>query len=129
MLVESKEFTDDENKMIAQQVSEKFDQYYNLVGPDRCRALGFNVTYIKNEVDKLKISKNEIKDEFLKYFEVNKRYTNKDIKDTIKKIYDTLGYTRNAKATDINEYFETKHIQVIMPDKSKIHGLEIVSIK
>ena len=52
LLCETKKFSDKEKSLIAHQVSEKFDQYYNLVGPERCYQLGFNITYIKKKIDR-----------------------------------------------------------------------------
>ena len=129
LLCESQDFTDEEKKIISRQVSESFNKYYNLVGPERCKALAYNATYINREIKNLMISKDDIKAKFQEMFEVGKRYTNKSIKETVGKIYMELGITKNPKATDINNYFRTKTVSIITESKEKINGLEILGIK
>ena len=131
LLCETDEFTDDEKKLIAQQVSEKFDLYYNLVGPEVCKGYGYNITLIKNKVRDLSIPALNVKNEFLLTFQVGKRYTNKDAKNAIKEIYERLGIlTKTGKTTDLNEFFNIKPIKFFDSSSGKwIHGIEILGTK
>lgn len=129
-LCETDEYTDEEKSLIAQQVSEKFDQYYNLVGPKRCAQLGYNVTYIKQEVDRLKISKNDIQTKFINSFNVGDKYPNTKLKELVGKIYKELGLNLLPKARDLDKYFQIKKTKVKDPDTNTfVNGLEIMGIK
>ena len=120
-------FSEEEKKMIAQQVSEKFDRLYNILGPERCKACGYRSTELEREIDVL-ASKDNISKEFYLRFMVGKRYTNIEAKSMIGKIYEDLGLVKNPKAVDLNEYFETKKVQIF--DKgNKFNGLELLRIK
>lgn len=127
-LCETSEFTDDEKKVIAQQASERFDRYYNLVGPERCKALGYNQTLLGREIHNMLVSKDEVRLSFLETFKPGERYTNKDLKDIVGKIYINLGISNKPKGSDINNYFHTKKV-LISKDGIRVNGLEIISEK
>ena len=125
-LCETEDFTEEEKKVIAQQASEKFDKFYNLAGPERCRAHGYITSDIYREIE-VNASKDNITIEFYKEFKVNGRYTNKEAKEKIGNIYKRLGLYKNPKATDLLEFFEVKKVSIFLPDKSKVNGLEILN--
>jgi len=128
---ENEEFTKDEKIIIAQQVSEKFDQYYNMVGPKRCAELGFNTTYIRNEIKNLSADQEKLSSLIYVQFSKGCRYAKSDIKNKLKKIYEVCNITANPKATDLGKYFDLK--QVLMSDPNdktkKINGFELFSKK
>lgn len=130
-LCENDEFTEDEKKFIAQQVSERFDQYYNMVGPKRCAELGFNTTYIRNEIKNLSADQEKLSSLIYVQFSKGCRYAKSDIKNKLKKIYEACNITANPKATDLGKYFDLK--QVLMSDSNdktkKINGFELLSKK
>jgi hypothetical protein len=128
VLCETSEFTEEEKKVIAQQASEKFDKFYNLLGPERCKALGYNQTKLTKEIKDMLIPRDKIKESFLISFEVGKRYTNTEAKEKVRQIYQDLNINKSPKAVDIKEFFNIKSVLMIMPDKSKIHGIEILEI-
>jgi len=129
-LCEIDEYTDEEKSLIAQQVSEKFDQYYNLVGPKRCAQLGYNVTYIKQEVDRLKISEEDIQAKFIDSFNVGDKYPNTKLKELVGNIYKELGLNLLPKARDLDKYFQIKKTKVKDPSTNTfVNGLEIIGIK
>ena len=128
-LCEIDEYTDEEKSLIAQQVSEKFDQYYNLVGPKRCAQLGYNVTYIKQEVDRLKISEEDIQAKFIGSFNVGDKYPNTKLKELVGNIYKELGLNLLPKARDLDKYFQIKKTKVKDSSNTFVNGLEIIGIK
>ena len=129
MLCETKEFTDDEKKVIAHQVSEKFDKFYNILGPDRCKANGYKTSDLIKEINIL-ISRDNILQEFESVFVIGNRYSNKDIKQCLTNIYSRLGLYKTPKTTDLNEFFEVKKVQIFSSDRSsKENGLEILRLK
>ena len=128
-LCETKDFTDDEKKLIASQTSIVFDQYYNLVGPERCKALGYNTSRLNTEISNLSIPEDKIKDTFLNTFGVGEKYTKADLKEKVKELYEKLGYQKNPKATDLQEYFDIRSIKLKSPSGKWENGFEILKLK
>ena len=126
-LCETPDFTDEEKKIIAQQSSEQFDKYYNLVGPERCKSLGYNQTLLGREIRNMMIPRDEIKSSFLGTFKPGDRYTNKDLKEIVGKIYIELGITKNPKGSDIKKYFRVRPITITV-DGERSNGLEILEV-
>jgi hypothetical protein len=71
----------------------KFKEYYTIIGPDFIKQYSCNEAEIKKEWTKLRANKTiDIASEIYKIFEVGKRYTKADIKETLKGLYSRLGY-------------------------------------
>ena len=128
-LCETKEFSEDVKKIIAQQVSEEFDKLYNILGPDRCKALCYNTTFMYRELNDMLMPPQNIIVEMYNYFEVGKRYTNEFIKGQIRDIYKGLKLSKTPKAVDLLDFFEVKKVSIILPDKKKVNGLELLKKK
>jgi len=129
-LCETEEFDEEQKKFIAQQVSEKFDQYYNLLGPEKCKACRFNITYMKNEIDKMAYSDiPKMLQMVHQEFKINNRYSKLYIKTKLKEIYDVCRISGSPKATDLEKYFNIKPVQILYPDKKKDNGFEILGLK
>lgn len=126
-LCENDEFTEDEKKIIAQQVSEKFDKFYNQLGPEKCKAAGYNTTDLLKEIEFM-LSKESVLSKFCSQFLVGNKYSNQDAKKRIKQIYEDLNFERTPKAVDLLDFFEVKKVQ-IMEDGKKVHGYEILGLK
>ena len=95
------------------------------MGPEFIKRFSCKEAEIKREWENLKSNtgiQEEVNDEIYKIFEVGKRYTKADIKETLRGLYRKFGYQKTAKATDLEDYFELKPI--LTPDKK--HGVEIL---
>jgi hypothetical protein len=104
----------------------KFKEYYTIIGPDFIKQYSCNEAEIKKEWIKQRANKTiDIASEIYKIFEVGKRYTKADIKETLKGLYGKLGYQKTAKASDLEQYFEVKGI--LTPDKKA--GFELLEKK
>ncbi len=106
-------------------IQPKYKRYYVIMGPEFIKRFSCKEAEIKREWENLKANtgiQEEVNVEIYKIFEVGKRYTKADIKETLKGLYGKLGYQKTAKATDLEEYFELKPI--LTPDKK--HGVEIL---
>ena len=104
----------------------KFKEYYTIMGPDFIRANKYQEADIRREWAKLRANKTiDIASEIYKIFEVGKRYTKADIKETLKGLYEKLGYQKTAKASDLEQYFKVKG--VLTPDKKA--GFELLEKK
>ena len=132
-LCETQDLTDDEKKLVASQASESFDKYYNLVGPERCKALGYHTTKInKDLLDSLSdslITSDMIFSEISKFFQVGKKYTNKETKETIREIFNRLGYSKSPKASILNDYYELKMTKALSKEGKWENGFEILKLK
>ena len=128
-LCESTEYSDEEKKIIAQQASESFDRYYNLLGPERCKALRYNITDLKKEIADISIPKEKISQTFQSNFLVGARYSNVQAKEIIRKIYSELGMNKSPKATDLNNYFVFKKVKFPDSTGKMINGIEILGTK
>ena len=104
-----------------------FDEYFVVLGPERCKALGYNTTRLKNELSIMSFSEDILVKEIYKEFKEGQRISNVDAKKKLQDIYNLVGYSRKAKATDLNEYFETKAVKILKP--TTIHGLELLKKK
>jgi hypothetical protein len=126
----------EEFNFILDQIPLGFRDKINVLGIERCRELcskrsAFNVTRLKEEYeDCLKQkSTNNLKSSILEEFKVGEKYSKNFIKEKLSEIYKNHSLTKKtAKATDINEYFETKNSTRIVDDKRE-NVLEIVKLK
>ena len=128
-LCETSEFTSEEKKIIAQQTSERFDKYFSILGPERCKALSYDTYRINREINDKLVSADEIKLKFLETFRVGEKYKSRDIKIIISKIYNELGLSKTPKGTDIMNYFNVKPVSIYDKEKGKFNGFEIISEK
>ena len=61
---------------------------------------------------------------------INNKYLKSDIKETLRKIYEDLGYDKTPKASDLEEYFELRSCQIKNKETGKKdHGFEILKKK
>ena len=84
---------------------DKYRRYYNFFGTSGCRA-----SRKYQESDLIRGFKNDLKGDKLKTliysnFKIGDRYTSKDIKQKLQEIYSSLGISKTAKATDLENYF------------------------
>ena len=82
--------------------------YYLSIGPERCKALGYNKTDIEKELALQKFEVNNMIPEIHNTFKVGEVYSLADIKEMLKQIYSSFNYTKNAKASDIENYYEVE---------------------
>lgn len=106
------------------------ENLYSHFGIDKCRAVSYQFMNLKRMlIDES--NEDPLRAEILSIFEINKKYTLKEIKKTLGEIYDRLGILRKApKASDIREYFNTKKASFY--DKvtgKRDNGFKLVSIK
>ncbi len=124
------DLTEQERCIVLDQIPITFKNYYETLGPNRCKALGYNKTYISKEYSDLQFDTSKISDEIYKKFEVNSKYTKSYSKEIIGNIYTSLGYNKTPKANDLEEYFELKECKILNPENGKReHGFEIIKKK
>ena len=104
-----------------------FDEYYCVLGPEKCKAQGYNTSRLKKDLGVITFSTEILTTEIYKEFKENQRISSIDAKEKLQKIYDLVGYSKKAKATDLNEYFEVKEIVLVSPKRTR--GFELLKKK
>ena len=102
------EMNDETRGIILDQIPLSYKNYYETLGPERLKALGYDKTNIVKEYSDLQFDKTKLETEIYKKFQVGERYSKMDIKETLSTIYLSLGYNKTPKANDLEEYFEIK---------------------
>ena len=89
----------------------KYRKYYNFYGTKGCSFKDYEEK--KLELGMIDISKDsELSSVVYKKFQVNSRYTLKNIKQILQDIYRDLGITSKAKATDLGKYFSISSVSI-----------------
>ena len=110
----------------------RFSKYYWTISASRAGSLNYQSGKLEEEYNSLmgfKTNENEIKEKILQTFLVDSRYLKSDIKETLRKIYEELGYSKTPKASDLEEYFEIKECKITNSLGKQDHGFKIVKIK
>lgn len=108
--------------------SDEIKSYYLSITPERLKALGYNVTRIKRELNIVTFSQELLEKSMYLEFKVGDRLSLSDIKVKLINIYESISYDKTPKATDLENYFEVKKCTINLPGK-RVNGLEIINKK
>lgn len=103
--------------------------FYLVLGVEKIESHSYIRIRLDREINKL--INNQLIDpseEIYNRFQVGKKYNKPFIKSELKSIYDSLGYKRTPKATDLDKYFELRYVKYVENGK-KVNGFEILSRK
>jgi len=107
--------------------------HYIALGPERLKKLYYNKTNIKKELGIITFNKNLLINVILSKFSVGDRIGQAKIKEDLRSLYNSVGYTAIPKATDLEEFFNIKRAKIneILEDgtKKRVDALELISIK
>ena len=105
-----------------------FRKYYNFYGTSGCSAKKYQKENL--ELGMIDISKeSELSFSVYQKFQINSKYTLKEIKSVLQDIYRDLGITSKPKATDLDKYFSLTKIKFSDPKtKKRIHGYLLKSL-
>ena len=124
------DLTDDCIKSVLNYLPLTYKLYYEILGPDRCRACGYIKTDVEKEFRDLKFNKQDLADRIYDIFKINKKYTKYEIKDTLKNLYTELGYNKTPKANDLEKYFEIRPCKITNKETGKQdNGFKIIKRK
>ena len=125
------ELSDIERNIILNQLGEydNIRSYYLTLKPERLRALSYDKTKIEKELRVVIFSKELLVKTIFNNFKVGDKLPNTDIKNILTNLYNSINYKATPKATDLEEYFEIKKCKLTMPDKTRSHGIELISVK
>lgn len=101
--------------------------YYDRLGCERIKALGFKEKDLKNEMERC-YRENDIKRKFREVFAVGERMSTEDIKRIMTEIYAKYGISKKGVATHLERDYgiRLKPIKVAMPDGSRKGGYEFI---
>lgn len=125
-------FNEFEQKYFLNQIPIQFGEFYNILGPERCRSLKYRHDLLRNEITALlNKGKNELKEDVYEAFPVGAKISRSIIKQELGVIYKRHNINKTPKATDIQDYFELKDCKISNPNdpKKRDEGFEILKIK
>jgi hypothetical protein len=104
-----------------------------VLGPEKCKSFSYRRSTISEEFNRV-LANNSIDIDSIIYsrFEVGKRYSFLEIKESLYNIYLENGFNATAKATDLTKYFNTKEVLLSLNVNGKIKrvaGYEILKRK
>lgn len=107
--------------------------YYNVLGPERIKALEYRKEYLSKEINNLKKKCDNITvDRIVQSFKVGEKYPRNVIKEELSKIYSDLDITKAPKASDLSEYFDIKPCTIntnVGGERQRVNGYEILKLK
>ena len=114
----------------------RYSKYYWTISASRAGTLSYQKGNLEKEYQSIINPKdtsyieNEVKQKILSIFNLRTKYLKSDIKETLRKIYEDLGYDKTPKASDLEEYFELRSCQIKNKETGKKdHGFEILKKK
>ena len=123
------DMSDEARKIITDGLDNDIQSYLSL-NPERLKALGYNSTKIKKELEQGLFDKSSLKDMIYQNFKVGDQISKSDAKEKLKTIYDSIGYTKTAKASDLEDWFEVKVCKIINNSSNRRdNGFELVKKK
>lgn len=101
--------------------------YYDRLGYDRIKALGYKEKDLKNELER-SYYENDIKQNFREVFVVGERMSTEDIKRTMTETYAKYGIRKNGVAKQLeNEYgIRMKYVKISTPEGIRKGGYEFI---
>lgn len=120
-----KNFTAEEWEFIFSEIPNFYRNVYLGIGPERCKALGYNYSRAKAEYETKFFNTDIVKEDILSSFSVGDKISNSYIKEKLKEIYNKLGYKKTPKANALEEFFEIKYTK-IKENNSWVNGIEIL---
>lgn len=101
--------------------------YYDRLGYDRIKAVGYKEKDLKNELER-SYRENDIKRKFREAFVVGERMSTEDIKRIMTEIYATYGIRKKGVAKQLERDYgiRLKSVKVTMPDGIRKGGYEFI---
>lgn len=93
-------------------VPEYMKKFYLLLGPSKCKSLGYNYTKMTREISNLNVSTGSVSDKIYQEFSVGSKVPKAEAKTRLAKLYKDIGYNKTAKATDLEEWFEVRRARI-----------------
>jgi hypothetical protein len=99
----------------------EYQNYINLLGFERIRALGYYESALKGEITVCNRGYSNI----TSLFSIGSKYSTKQIKEMLREFYTNNNINKTPKATDLLDYFDLKPCQ-FMENGKKVNGFVIL---
>lgn len=107
----------------------RFMSYYNFFGTEGCRVRRFKEDGLRRDLLDV-TKKDKLYSNIIAEFNLNERYTRKEVKEKLAIIYKTQGISKAPKANDIEEYFDTRPTKITdTATGRRDHGYELLALK
>ena len=115
-------FSEDEMDYVLGLIHMSYRNYFTVLGRDRIKSLSYQRSKLSLEYEKLKSAQTgeyDLQSMIYSGFKEGNRYTMYYIKQVLSDLYKELGLLITPKATDLENYFEVKNIQIINKETGK----------
>lgn len=118
--------------LVAHTMERKYPElkyYYDELGADRIKALGYKEKDLKNEVS-IRHSDSKIRYRFQNMFQLDALFTTDRIKELMNEAYQKVGVKKKGKASDLEKLygFKIHPCKILMDDGSRKNGYKIVGV-
>jgi hypothetical protein len=125
--------SNEEYNTVLSLVPMEYSNYIITLGVDKIKTWRYQRSDLDKEFKKLSNQQgleNDVIKSILSSFKIGERDTKANIKERLGNIYNSLGYTKTPKASDIEEWFEVKSCQISNKATGKRDmGFEIIKKK
>jgi len=103
--------------------------YYDELGFDRIKALGYKEKELKNEIG-IRHLNNRIRYELKEIFQLNTSFTTDKVKELMNDVYQKIGVKKKGKASDLENLYSFKihPCKILMNDGSRKNGYKIIGL-
>ena len=112
--------------------SDEIKSYYLALGPQKLRALSYDITRIRKALGIVIFSQELLRDSIYSDFKEGMKLPLTNIKYRLELLYSSINYSATPKATDICNYFEVKECLIpveINGKKKRVRGYELLKSK
>ena len=112
--------------------SDEIKSYYLALGPQKLRALSYDITRIRKALGIVIFSQELLRDSIYSDFKEGMKLPLTNIKYRLELLYSSINYSATPKATDICNYFEVKECLIpveIEGKKKRVRGYELLKSK
>jgi len=122
------------SKIFLDSIPMVFKKYYVALGPGGCGSCKYQQPSLEREyqrrINNQSIEPSDIRAAALKFFQIGEKRTKSAFKEKVAEFYKSIGLIKNAKASDLKEWFDTKPCLIQNKEtKKRDNGFEIVGIK
>ena len=108
-------------------VPREYQNYMELLGPEKIRSLGYREKDISEYIDSLE-KRETLKEQIISKYPIGSKVLLSQVKSDLAKIYEVNGITLSAKAVDLGKYLDLK--EVLIPKDGKYQkGYKILGLK
>ena len=113
--------------------TDEVKSHYTSLGPQRLRALGYNITKIRESLGIVMFSTELLLDSVYSDFKEGDKISLSNIKSRLSILYDSINYKATPKATDIVRWFDIKEVSLFElkenGSRRRIKAYELVKSK